>query len=559
MRVDTSDDLEVSAHPEIAQSLEGPESQAEEDATPTEPRPVGEGIAVIDFGSQYSHLIARRIREQKVYSEILPASCTWDDVEHLNLRGVVLSGGPASVYEPGAPTVPQWVFDRKLPVLGICYGMQALVHQLGGKVTSGQKQEFGAAIVHQNLQQNSPNHGSGASLFHGMPPSFPVWMSHGDRVESLPPSSSSLAYTENSPVAALEIGENIFGLQFHPEVNHTPLGGSILENFLFRACDCHATWTPGNFLTEAIERVRAKVKDGKVICALSGGVDSAVVAALLHRAIGDQLTCIFVNNGLLRWQEAERVQDTFNRHLGLNLIYEEASDRFIDRLAGVIDPEAKRKIIGEEFIRVFEEAATRLGTTDFLAQGTLYPDVIESETPENSASARIKSHHNVGGLPEHMKLQLVEPIRYLFKDEVREVGLELGLPLEMVNRQPFPGPGLAIRIIGEVTRERLEILRACDWVVIDEIKGANLYDQIWQSFAVLSDSRTVGVMGDLRTYGYVCAIRAVNSQDAMTADWVRLPYEVLARISNRIVNEVPGVNRVVYDITSKPPGTIEWE
>ena len=559
MRVATSDDLEVSAYPEIAQSLEGSESQASEDATPTESRPVGEGIAVIDFGSQYSHLIARRIREQKVYSEILPASCTWDDVEHLNPRGVVLSGGPASVYEPGAPTVPQWIFDRKLPVLGICYGMQALVHQLGGKVTPGQKQEFGAAIVHQNLLQNSPNHGSGASLFHGMPPSFPVWMSHGDRVESLPPGSSSLAYTENSPVAALEISENIFGLQFHPEVNHTPLGGSILENFLFRTCDCQATWTPGNFLTEAIERVRAKVKDGKVICALSGGVDSAVVAALLHRAIGDQLTCIFVNNGLLRWQEEERVQDTFNRHLGLNLIYEEASDRFIDRLAGVIDPEAKRKIIGEEFIRVFEEAAARLGTTDFLAQGTLYPDVIESETPENSASARIKSHHNVGGLPEHMKLQLVEPIRYLFKDEVREVGLELGLPLEMVNRQPFPGPGLAIRIIGEVTRERLEILRACDWVVIDEIKGANLYDQIWQSFAVLSDSRTVGVMGDFRTYGYVCAIRAVNSQDAMTADWVRLPYEVLARISNRIVNEVPGVNRVVYDITSKPPGTIEWE
>ena len=550
-RVAASDDLEVSAYLEIAKNLEGVGTEADRRPEPSEPRPVNEGIAVIDFGSQYSHLIARRIREHKVYSEILPASATWDDVKRLNPKGVVLSGGPASVYDPGAPTVPNWVFERKLPVLGICYGMQALVHHLGGKVTPGQKQEYGSAILHQN--------GADVSLFHGMPPSFPVWMSHGDRVESLPPGSSTLAYTENSPVAALEIGENIFGLQFHPEVNHTPLGATILANFLFRTCHCQAAWTPGNFLTEAIARVRDQVKDGKVICALSGGVDSAVVAALLHRAIGDHLTCIFVNNGLLRLEEAERVQDTFHRHLDLNLIYEDASDRFVDRLAGVTDPETKRKVIGEEFIRVFEEAASRLGKTDFLAQGTLYPDVIESETPENSTSARIKTHHNVGGLPEHMKLKLVEPIRYLFKDEVRQVGLELGLPPEMVNRQPFPGPGLAIRIIGEVTKERLDILRACDWVVIDEIKAANLYDQIWQSFAVLTDTRTVGIMGDYRTYGYVCAIRAVNSEDAMTADWVRLPYEVLARISSRIVNEVPGVNRVVYDITSKPPGTIEWE
>ena len=555
-RVATSDDLEVSAYLEIAKSLEGVGTQANEGAASTEsrtgePRPVNEGIAVIDFGSQYSHLIARRIREQKVYSEILPASVAWDDVKHLNPKGVILSGGPASVYDPGAPTVPDWVFERKLPVLGICYGMQALVHQLGGKVTPGQKQEYGSAILHQN--------GGGAALFHGMPPSFPVWMSHGDRIESLPPGSTTLAYTENSPVAALEITENIFGLQFHPEVHHTPLGSSLLENFLFRTCHCQPVWTPGNFLTEAIARVRDQVKDGRVICALSGGVDSAVVAALLHRAIGDKLTCIFVNNGLLRLEEAERVQDTFHRHLDLNLIYEDASDRFLGRLAGVTDPETKRKVIGEEFIRVFEEAASRLGKTDFLAQGTLYPDVIESETPENSASVRIKTHHNVGGLPEHMKLKLVEPIRYLFKDEVREVGLELGLPPEMVNRQPFPGPGLAIRIIGEVTKERLDILRACDWVVIDEIKAANLYGEIWQSFAVLTDTRTVGIMGDYRTYGYVCAIRAVNSEDAMTADWVRLPYDVLARISSRIVNEVPGVNRVVYDITSKPPGTIEWE
>jgi GMP synthase (glutamine-hydrolysing) len=337
------------------------------------------------------------------------------------------------------------------------------------------------------------------------------------------------------------------------------LGNSILENFLFRSCACQATWTPRNFVSDSIAHIRDQVGDGRVICALSGGVDSAVTAVLLQQAIGDQLTCIFVNNGLLRLEEAERVQATFNRNLGLNLMYEDATERFVARLAGVTDPETKRKVIGEEFIRVFEESASKLGKTDFLAQGTLYPDVIESETPENRASARIKTHHNVGGLPEHMKLKLVEPLRYLFKDEVREVGLELGLPPEMVHRQPFPGPGLAIRIIGEVTSARLDLLRACDWIVIDEIKAANLYGQVWQSFAVLSDSRTVGVMGDYRTYGYVCAIRAVNSEDAMTADWVRLPYEVLARISNRIVNEVPGVNRVVYDITSKPPGTIEWE
>jgi GMP synthase (glutamine-hydrolysing) len=432
--------------------------------------------------------------------------------------------------------------------------MQALVHQLGGKVTPGQKQEYGSAVLYQNGQN-----GIGGPLFQGLPPSFQVWMSHGDRVESLPPGSSTLAYTENSPMAAVSIGDNIFGLQFHPEVNHTPLGNSILENFLFRTCGCRASWTPGNFLNDAIAQVQDQVKDGKVICALSGGVDSAVTAALLHKAIGDQLTCIFVNNGLLRLEEAERVQATFNRTLGLNLIYQDASDRFLAGLAGVTDPEVKRKVIGEEFIRVFEEAASRLGQTDFLAQGTLYPDVIESETPDNRASARIKTHHNVGGLPDHMNLKLVEPLRYLFKDEVRDVGLELGLPREIVFRQPFPGPGLAIRVIGEVTKERLDILRACDWVVIDEIKKANLYDQTWQSFAVLTDSRTVGVMGDYRTYGYVCAVRAVNSEDAMTADWARLPYEVLARISNRMVNEVPGVNRVVYDITSKPPGTIEWE
>ena len=542
-RVATSDDLEVSAYLEIA---EGRASEAE-----NEPQSVNEGIIVIDFGSQYSHLIARRIRDLKVYSEVFTASSTWETVRHINPKGVILSGGPASVYDPGAPRIPDWVFERDLPVLGICYGMQALVHQLGGEVIPGQAQEYGSAVLHQD--------GGEASLFTELPPTFQVWMSHGDRIATLPPGFSSLAYTENSPVAALGNGKGIFGLQFHPEVNHTPLGQSILENFLMRACDCRGSWTPGHFVSDSIKRIQEQVGDGRVICALSGGVDSAVTAMLLHKAIGDQLTCIFVNNGLLRLEEPERVQDTFKRNMGLNLVYADASERFLTELAGVIDPEQKRKVIGEEFIRVFEEAASGLGQTDFLAQGTLYPDVIESETPENRASARIKTHHNVGGLPENMKLKLVEPLRYLFKDEVRQVGLELGLPEEMVYRQPFPGPGLAIRIIGEVTLERCDMLRACDWIVIDEIKASGLYQQIWQSFAVLTDNRTVGVMGDHRTYGYVCAIRAVSSEDAMTADWVRLPYEVLARMSNRIVNEVPGVTRVVYDITSKPPGTIEWE
>jgi len=542
-RVATSDDLEVSAYLEIA---EGRPSEAESD-----PQSVNEGIIVIDFGSQYSHLIARRIRELKVYSEIVTSSSTWENVSHINPKGVILSGGPASVYDPGAPRIPHWVFERELPVLGICYGMQALVHQLGGEVVPGQAQEYGSAVLHQN--------GGDPSLFQELPPTFQVWMSHGDRIASLPPGFTSLAYTENSPIAALGDGKKIFGLQFHPEVNHTPLGKSILENFLVQACKCRESWTPGNFVNDSIKRIQEQVGDGEVICALSGGVDSAVTAMLLHKAIGEQLTCIFVNNGLLRLEEAERVQDTFKRGMGLNLVYADASERFLGKLAGVIDPEQKRKVIGEEFIRVFEEAAADLGKTDFLAQGTLYPDVIESETPENRASARIKTHHNVGGLPENMKLKLVEPLRYLFKDEVREVGLALGLPDEMVYRQPFPGPGLAIRIIGEVTEERCDMLRACDWIVIDEIKAAGLYGQIWQSFAVLTDNRTVGVMGDYRTYGYVCAIRAVSSEDAMTADWVRLPYEVLARMSNRMVNEVPGVNRVVYDITSKPPGTIEWE
>ena len=547
-RVATSDDLEVSAYLEIAKGLDAIGSEDDDGQ-----KSVNEGVVVIDFGSQYSHLIARRIRELKVYSMVAQSKSTWDSVKHLNPKGVILSGGPASVYEEGAPQIPDWVFEQHLPVLGICYGMQAMVHQLGGKVAPGAKQEYGYSVLHQD----SPEGGS--ALFNDLPPSFQVWMSHGDRVESLPEGFIGTAYTENSPLAAIGNGDNMFGIQFHPEVNHTPLGQDILNNFLFDSCGCKSDWIPSNVVHDSIKNIREQVGTGKVICALSGGVDSAVTAGLLHQAIGDQLTCIFVNNGLLRKEEAERVQTTFKRGLGLNLTYVDATDRFLNRLEGVTDPEIKRKAIGEEFIRVFEEAALGLDDAEFLAQGTLYPDVIESEAPENRTSARIKTHHNVGGLPENMKLKLVEPLRYLFKDEVREVGLALGLPNDMVYRQPFPGPGLAIRIIGEVTSEKLDMLRQCDWIVIDEIKAANLYDQIWQSFAVLSNSRTVGVQGDFRTYGYVCAIRAVSSEDAMTADWVRLPYEVLARMSNRIVNEVPGVNRVVYDITSKPPGTIEWE
>jgi GMP synthase (glutamine-hydrolysing) len=516
---------------------------------------IGEGVVIIDFGSQYSHLISRRARELKVYSEVVFASTTWERVtERIIPKGVILSGGPASVYEAGAPRIPDWVFEQQLPVMGICYGMQALVHQLGGQVAPGDKREYGSASLKQLASDSSDG-----GLFTGIPEEFQVWMSHGDRVELLPSGFTSVACSDNSPYAAISNGEALFGLQFHPEVEHTPMGQEILENFLYRVCNCRGTWTPKNFVSDSVARIREQIGDGRAICALSGGVDSSVAALLLHEALGDKLTCIFVNNGLLRKGEAEQVQDTYRQSLGLNLLYVDASERFVSRLADVTDPEVKRKAIGEEFIRVFEESAAELSDTKFLAQGTLYPDVIESETPDNRASARIKSHHNVGGLPEHMDLDLVEPLRYLYKDEVREVGLELGLPREIVMRQPFPGPGLAIRIIGEVTEERLEILRECDWIVLEEVRQAGLYEEIWQSFAVLSDSRTVGVMGDFRTYGYVCAIRAVSSSDAMTADWVRLPYDVLGRISTRIVNEVPGVNRVVYDITSKPPGTIEWE
>ena len=544
-RVSTSDDVEVSTYLEIAEEKRGQQPLPGE-----APQIQEEAVVIVDFGSQYSRLIARRVRECHVYCEIVSHNADWDDVRKINPKGVILSGGPASVYEEGAPLAPLWVYDNGLPVLGICYGMQVLTHQLGGKVVQATEREYGHAVLHQNVS---------SSLFANMPPSMPVWMSHGDQIAELPPGFKSLAYTDNSPVAVMG-SDSIIGLQFHPEVVHTPQGKDLLANFLYEICGCRGLWTSENFVTRSIERIREQVGNGKVICALSGGVDSAVAAVLLHRAVGDQLTCIFVNNGLLRREEPERVLKVFERNLGLNLIYVDAEERFLGKLAGVIDPERKRHVIGEEFIHVFEDvAAERLGDVHFLAQGTLYPDVIESQTDENAASAKIKTHHNVGGLPSTMALELVEPLRYLFKDEVRDAGLSLGLPEEMVHRQPFPGPGLAIRILGEVTKEKLEVLRACDWIVMDEIKGANLYRDLWQSFAVLTDARSVGVMGDFRTYGYAVAIRAVTSQDAMTADWARLPYEVLAKISNRIVNEVPQVNRVVYDVTSKPPGTIEWE
>lgn len=543
-RVSTSSDIEVSTYLEIAsqQPVVIPEAPAETKR---------EAIIVIDFGSQYNLLIARRIRELHVYCELVPHDTPWEKIAHLNPKGFVLSGGPASVYSEDAPMAPSYIYEKGLPVLGICYGMQAITKQLGGVVEQGPKREYGHAILHLS-DVDSP-------LFADLPESSPVWMSHGDRITEMPPGFTSLAYTENSPVAVTGKDNKIFGLQFHPEVVHTPYGKTILKNFVYNVCGCNGSWTMGNFVQENLAKIKEQVGEGKVINALSGGVDSSVVATIIQRAIGNQLTCIFVNNGLLRREEAERTLKVFRNNLGMNIIYVEATDRFLERLAGVTDPEKKRKIIGNEFIRIFEEEAKKLGEVNFLGQGTLYPDVIESVSSVSTASAKIKTHHNVGGLPSNMTLKLLEPLRHLFKDEVRQLGLELGLPEEMVLRQPFPGPGLAIRIIGEVTREKLEILRAADWIVMNEIKKAKLYRNLWQSFAVLTDVKSVGVMGDFRTYGYLVAVRAVTSDDAMTADWARLPYDLLARISSRIVNEVAGVNRVVYDITSKPPSTIEWE
>ena len=549
-RVAISGDVEVSAYLEIAEERRGEQPQAEpEELLGLELE--REAVVIIDFGSQYSWLIARRVRECRVYCEVVPHDAPWESVAPLKPKGFILSGGPNSVYETGAPQAPTYVYESHLPVLGICYGMQLLAHQLGGKVAPGVKREYGLAVLYQS-SVDTP-------LFVNLPAEMPVWMSHGDRIEEMPPGFTSLAYTDNSPIAAMGNDQGVIGLQFHPEVVHTPQGKNILQNFLYEICGCIGSWTTGSFVTESVERIKDQVGDGRVICALSGGVDSAVVATLIYRAIGDQLTCIFVDTGMLRREEGERIDNTFKKNMKMNFIHVNAADRFLEKLSGVIDPEEKRHIIGEEFVKVFEEEAARIGRVDFLAQGTLYPDVVESALTGSRAVATIKTHHNVGGLPSVMNLSLVEPLRYLFKDEVREVGLALGLPEEMIYRQPFPGPGLAIRIVGEITKERLEIVRAVDWIVMNEIKNADLYRQLWQSFAVLTPVRSVGVMGDSRTYGYMAAVRAVTSEDAMTADWARLPYDLLARISNRIVNEVPEVNRVVYDISSKPPSTIEWE
>ncbi len=521
-------------------------------ATHVEDRRVRRPVLIIDFGSQVTQLIARRVRELSIYCEIHPYTLTLEKIRALDPPAIILSGGPSSVRDEGAPQIDPGVLDLGVPVLGICYGLQLMVELLGGEVLGGEGREYGAASL-EILGAVGPL----ANLEAG--DRLDVWMSHGDRVERLPDGFEAIGASEGSPLAAIAHTERqLFGVQFHPEVVHTPRGQELLAAFLLREANCEATWTGGSFIEESIESIRAQVGEGKVVLGLSGGVDSSVAAALLHRAIGDRLHCIFVDNGLLRLDEAETVREIFEERVGLALTVVDAADRFIDALSGVVDPERKRKIIGSLFIEVFDEAAQRIGGVDFLAQGTLYPDVIESVSVRGP-SAVIKSHHNVGGLPEHMRLKLVEPLRELFKDEVREVGRLLDLPDELIWRHPFPGPGLAVRILGEITRDRLEILQQADVIVEQEIREAGLYRKIWQAFAVLLPVRTVGVMGDDRTYEHVLALRAVDSQDAMTADWSRIPHDVLGRISDRIIRDVRGINRVVYDISSKPPATIEWE
>ena len=507
-----------------------------------------EVILILDFGSQYTQLIARRIREALVFSEILPYHTAWPEIEKRHLKGVILSGGPRSVFEAEAPHPDKRVYDLPVPLLGICYGMQLLAYHFGGRVQPASEREYGKAQLEAV---------SAEGLFRGLPSSMQVWMSHGDRIEELPAGFQLAASTPNALGAMEDIDRGRYGLQFHPEVVHTPQGDKILENFV-EVCGCRRGWTPASFVEETVRQVRLQVGEERALCGLSGGVDSTVAASLVERGIGDRLTCIFVDNGLLRKGEFDEVLATTRERLGLNVVGVRAGDHFLQRLRGVDDPERKRKIIGEEFIRVFEAEARKLGEVRFLVQGTLYPDVIESVSVRGP-SAVIKSHHNVGGLPEKMDLELIEPLRELFKDEVREVGRELNLPKEFIGRQPFPGPGLAVRILGSVTEGRVTLLQEADFIVDEEIRAAGLYDQIWQSFAVLLPVKSVGVMGDSRTYEDVIAVRAVHSVDGMTADWVPLPKEVLGRISNRIVNEVSGINRVVYDITSKPPGTIEWE
>jgi GMP synthase (glutamine-hydrolysing) len=505
-----------------------------------------ETILVLDFGSQYTQLIGRRIREASVYSEILPFNTSLDAIRAHQPRGIILSGGPDSVYETGAPACDPRIFDLGVPILGVCYGMQLIAKELGGKVEPSTHREYGS----REIQSTGPS-----CLLDGMKR---VWMSHGDLILE-PPSGFSVTARSNTAMAAMEnVSRKIFGIQFHPEVTHTDNGSALYRRFIFDICGCKGSWTIGSFIDRAIERIRERVGDGRAIVAISGGVDSTVAAALVHRAIGDRLTGVFVNNGLLRKNEFEKVLAILQNNLHLNVRGVDATDRFLNKLAGVTEPEKKRKIIGAEFISVFEEEATAAEAVDFLVQGTLYPDVIESVSVKGP-SQTIKSHHNVGGLPERMRLKLVEPLRELFKDEVRRVGMELGLPEDMVWRQPFPGPGLGVRIMGEITREGIRLLQDADEILVAEIKKAGLYRDIWQSFCVLLPVKSVGVMGDNRTYDHTIAIRAVHSTDGMTADWVRLPYDVLNSVSTRIVNEVKGINRVVYDITSKPPATIEWE